>query len=159
MRTNGDIQPLTIPLLLSWFHTSGRGRHCAAMPKTTAACGRWQLAREPWRSLSSQARDSYQTAFAAPKGAHLQVKLDGRLDAGMVAATPALMGPPSQAGNARRPTSRVSSRADNAAMYQVFAAWELLAIPMFGVTVAVAAALLPGRWPARTRVVEVLHAE
>jgi putative ABC transport system permease protein len=45
------------------------------------------------------------------------------------------------------------------AMYEVFAAWELLAIALASVAVAVAAALLPGRWAARTRVMEVLHAE
>jgi len=31
--------------------------------------------------------------------------------------------------------------------------------PLAGVAVAVAAALIPGRWAARTNVVEVLHAE
>ena len=41
----------------------------------------------------------------------------------------------------------------------VFTAWELVAIPLVGVADAVAAALLPGRWAARTRLVEVLHAE
>ncbi len=45
------------------------------------------------------------------------------------------------------------------ALYDVFAAWELIAIPLAGVAVAVAAALIPGRWAARTNVVEVLHAE
>jgi putative ABC transport system permease protein len=46
-----------------------------------------------------------------------------------------------------------------APMYEVFAVWELLAILLAAVVVAVAAALLPGRWAARTRVIEVLHAE
>jgi putative ABC transport system permease protein len=45
------------------------------------------------------------------------------------------------------------------ALYNVFAPWELAAIPVAGVAVAVAAALIPGRWAARTNVVEVLHAE
>ena len=45
------------------------------------------------------------------------------------------------------------------ALYDVFATWELIAIPLAGVVVAVAAALIPGRWAARTNVVEVLHAE
>jgi putative ABC transport system permease protein len=45
------------------------------------------------------------------------------------------------------------------ALADVFAAWELLAIPLAGVAVAVAAALLPGRWAARTNVIEALHAE
>lgn len=43
--------------------------------------------------------------------------------------------------------------------YNVFAAWELIAIPILGVVVAIAAAMIPGRWAARTNVVEVLHAE
>jgi putative ABC transport system permease protein len=45
------------------------------------------------------------------------------------------------------------------AAYGAFASWELIAIPLGGVAVAVAAALIPGRWAARTNVVEVLHAE
>ncbi len=43
--------------------------------------------------------------------------------------------------------------------YDVFATWELIAIPIVGVAVAIAAATIPGRWAARTNVVEVLHAE
>ena len=43
--------------------------------------------------------------------------------------------------------------------YDVFAPWELIAIPLAGVAVAVLAAMLPGRWAARRNVVEVLHAE
>ena len=43
--------------------------------------------------------------------------------------------------------------------YNVFGAWELIAIPLTGVVVAIAAAMIPGRWAARTNVVEVLHAE
>jgi putative ABC transport system permease protein len=46
-----------------------------------------------------------------------------------------------------------------AAFYDVFRAWELLAIPLAGVAVAAAAALVPGRWAARASVIEVLHAE
>jgi len=46
-----------------------------------------------------------------------------------------------------------------AVFYEVFGIWELIAIPIAGVAVAVAAALIPGRWAARTNVVEVLHAE
>ena len=45
------------------------------------------------------------------------------------------------------------------AFYDVFAPWELIAIPLAGIVVAVLAALLPGRWAARTNVIEVLHAE
>jgi len=43
--------------------------------------------------------------------------------------------------------------------YDVFAPWELIAIPLAGIIVAVVAAGIPGRWAARTNVVEVLHAE
>jgi putative ABC transport system permease protein len=46
-----------------------------------------------------------------------------------------------------------------AVLYSRFAGWELVAIPLAGVGVAVAAALVPGRWAARTNVVEVLRAE
>src|SRR6266851_4463190 len=45
------------------------------------------------------------------------------------------------------------------AVYGVFNPLELVAIPLLGVAVAVVAALIPGRWAARTNVVEVLHAE
>ncbi|HEX2648181.1 MAG TPA: ABC transporter permease, partial [Candidatus Dormibacteraeota bacterium] len=45
------------------------------------------------------------------------------------------------------------------AIYNMFAGWELAVLPFAGVAVAVAAALIPGRWAARTNVVEVLHAE
>ena len=43
--------------------------------------------------------------------------------------------------------------------YRVFNPLELVLIPLLGVVVAVAAALVPGRWAARTNVVEVLHSE
>ncbi|HVH63959.1 MAG TPA: FtsX-like permease family protein [Candidatus Dormibacteraeota bacterium] len=43
--------------------------------------------------------------------------------------------------------------------YGVFASWELIAIPVVTLLVAMAAALVPGRWAARTNVIEVLHAE
>jgi putative ABC transport system permease protein len=43
--------------------------------------------------------------------------------------------------------------------YDVFKPFELVLIPLLGVVVAVVAALLPGRWAARTNVVEVLHSE
>jgi putative ABC transport system permease protein len=45
------------------------------------------------------------------------------------------------------------------AAYGAFASWELIAILLAGVAVAVAASMVPGRWAARTNVVEVLHAE
>jgi putative ABC transport system permease protein len=43
--------------------------------------------------------------------------------------------------------------------YGVFNPIELVLIPLLGVAVAMAAALVPGRWAARTNVVEVLHSE
>jgi putative ABC transport system permease protein len=44
-------------------------------------------------------------------------------------------------------------------VYGVFNPFELVLIPLLGVVVAVASALIPGRWAARTNVVEVLHSE
>jgi len=44
-------------------------------------------------------------------------------------------------------------------VYGVFNPVELVAIPLLGLAVAVLAALIPGRWAARTNVVEVLHSE
>jgi putative ABC transport system permease protein len=46
-----------------------------------------------------------------------------------------------------------------AAVYEVLPAWELVAVPLAAVAIAVAAALIPGRWAARTNVVTALHAE
>lgn len=43
--------------------------------------------------------------------------------------------------------------------YGVFNAIELAAIPLLAVAVAIAASMIPGRWAARTNVVEVLHSE
>jgi putative ABC transport system permease protein len=43
--------------------------------------------------------------------------------------------------------------------YGVFNPFELAVIPLLGVVVAVVAGLIPGRWAARTNVVEVLHSE
>jgi putative ABC transport system permease protein len=45
------------------------------------------------------------------------------------------------------------------AVYGVFNPFELAAILLLAVVVAVCAALIPGRWAARTNVVEVLHSE
>lgn len=45
------------------------------------------------------------------------------------------------------------------AAYGAYAPWELIAILLAGLLVAVAAAVIPGRWAARTNVVEALHAE
>ena len=56
----------------------------------------------------------------------------------------------------------ISSSAGNdtpPAAYGVFNPFELALIPILGVVVAIVAALIPGRWAARTNVVEVLHAE
>jgi len=56
----------------------------------------------------------------------------------------------------------ISSSAGNdtpPSVYGVFSPLELVLIPVLGVVVAVAAALIPGRWAARTNVVEVLHSE
>jgi putative ABC transport system permease protein len=44
-------------------------------------------------------------------------------------------------------------------VYGVFNPFELVVIPLLGVAVAVLAALIPGRWAAKTNVVEVLHSE
>jgi putative ABC transport system permease protein len=55
--------------------------------------------------------------------------------------------------------SNLGGNVTPAVFYDVFGIWELIAIPIAGVAVAVAAALIPGRWAARTNVVEVLHAE
>ena len=87
----------------------------------------------------------------------------------MVAASAALLavgggaiGVPAGFGLNRLLVSLINDIGNNdtpAAMYEVFGVWELLAIPLAGVAVAVAAALLPGRWAARTSVIEVLHAE
>jgi putative ABC transport system permease protein len=45
------------------------------------------------------------------------------------------------------------------AAYGSFASWELIAIPMAGIAVAIAAALIPARWAATTNVAEALRAE
>jgi putative ABC transport system permease protein len=45
------------------------------------------------------------------------------------------------------------------AAYGSFALWELVAILLIAVALAVAAAMIPARWAARTNVVEALHAE
>jgi putative ABC transport system permease protein len=45
------------------------------------------------------------------------------------------------------------------AIYAVFNPLDLALIPLLGVAVAVTAALIPGRWAARTNVVAVLHSE
>jgi len=54
---------------------------------------------------------------------------------------------------------RLGGVATPAAAYGAFALWELIAIPLAGIVVAVIAAMIPGRWAARTNAVEVLYAE
>jgi putative ABC transport system permease protein len=44
-------------------------------------------------------------------------------------------------------------------VYGVFNPFELVLVPLLAVAVAMVAALIPGRWAARTNVVEVLHSE
>src|SRR2546430_14577996 len=46
----------------------------------------------------SQTSDPYRTAFAAQKGAHLQVRFDPRTDPGTLAGTPALIGASAHGG-------------------------------------------------------------
>ena len=82
--------------------------------------------------------------------------------AGTLALVGGLVAVPSGLGLDKVLLDLISNAAGNdtpPAVYGVFAAWELIAIPLVGVAVAVAAALIPGRWAARTNVVEVLHAE
>jgi putative ABC transport system permease protein len=55
--------------------------------------------------------------------------------------------------------SRLGGNITPPVFYDVFAPWELIAVPLAGVVVATAAAMIPGRWAARTNVVEVLRAE
>src|ERR1700674_3424612 len=49
-------------------------------------------------TLMSQTRDPYQTAFAAQKGAHLQVAFIGTADPQLVASTPAIIGASASGG-------------------------------------------------------------
>ena len=55
--------------------------------------------------------------------------------------------------------SNLGGNVTPAAFYDVFGTWELIAIPIAGIVVAVFAALLPARWAARTDVMEALRAE
>jgi putative ABC transport system permease protein len=82
--------------------------------------------------------------------------------AGVLALVGGLIAVPVGVGLNRLLFDLVSSIGGNvtpAAAYGAFAYWELIVIPLAGVVVAVAAAMIPGRWAARTNVVEVLHAE
>src|SRR5262249_44107470 len=49
-------------------------------------------------TLQSQTRTSYQTVFDTQRGAHLQVRFDGRIDPRTVAGTPALIGATASGG-------------------------------------------------------------
>ncbi|HEY2599416.1 MAG TPA: ABC transporter permease, partial [Candidatus Dormibacteraeota bacterium] len=55
--------------------------------------------------------------------------------------------------------SNLGGTATPSQLYDVFHPWELIAIPLAGAIVAVGAAMVPARWAARTKVVEVLHSE
>jgi putative ABC transport system permease protein len=55
--------------------------------------------------------------------------------------------------------SSVGGTTTPASAHGDFAPWQLIVIPLGGVLVAVVAAVIPGRWAARTNVVQVLHAE
>jgi putative ABC transport system permease protein len=82
--------------------------------------------------------------------------------AGFLALVGGLVAVPAGVGLSRGLFDLVTSLGGDAtppAAYGAFAPWELIAIPLAGVAVAIAAALIPGRWAARANVVEVLHAE
>ena len=55
--------------------------------------------------------------------------------------------------------SSVGGTAPPPSAHGAFEPWQVVVIPVAGVIVAIAAAVIPGRWAARTNVVEVLHAE
>ena len=82
--------------------------------------------------------------------------------AGLLALLGGLVAVPAGVARYRGLFDQLSSLGGNitpSAFYDVFAPWELIAIPLAGIVVAVLAALLPGRWAARTNVIDVLHAE
>ena len=82
--------------------------------------------------------------------------------AGALALVGGLLAVPAGIGLNRVLLDVISNSAGNdtpSSVYSLFAGWELVAIPLVGLVVAMAAALIPGRWAARTNVVEVLHAE
>jgi len=82
--------------------------------------------------------------------------------AGLIALVGGIVAVPVGVGLHRYLLDLISASAGNdtpPAAYAVFGPLELVAIPVIGVLVAVAAALIPGRWAARTNVVEALHAE
>jgi len=82
--------------------------------------------------------------------------------AGLLALIGGMIGMPMGVGLNRLLIDLISNLAGQdapASIYGVFAPWELVAIPLIGVIVAIAAAPIPGPGAARTKVVEVLHAE
>jgi putative ABC transport system permease protein len=82
--------------------------------------------------------------------------------AGALALVGGVIAVPAGVGLHRVLLDAISNAAGNdtpPSTYGVFAGWELVAIALVGVVVAVGAALIPGRWAARTNVIEVLHAE
>jgi len=82
--------------------------------------------------------------------------------AGIVALIGGLIAVPAGVALDRVLLDVISNSAGNdtpPSIYWVFAPWELVAIPLAGVAVAIAAALVPGRWAAHTNVVEVLRSE
>ena len=82
--------------------------------------------------------------------------------AGVLALVGGLVAVPAGVGLDRVLLDLISNSAGNdtpSSIYGVFGVWELVAIALVGVMVAVFAALIPGRWAARTNVIEVLHAE
>jgi len=82
--------------------------------------------------------------------------------AGLIALVGGIIAIPAGVGLHRYLLDLISGSAGNdtpPAAYGIFGPLELLAIPIVGVLVAIAAALIPGRWAASTNVVEVLHAE
>ena len=91
-----------------------------------------------------------------------QVILMVAASAALLALVGGLMAMPVGLGLHRVLNDVISSSTGNespAGVYGVFNPLELVLIPVLGVVVAVAAALIPGRWAARTNVVEVLHSE
>ncbi len=82
--------------------------------------------------------------------------------AGVLALAGGVLAVPSGLGLHHLMLDAVSSATGNdtpPSTYAVFNPLELALILLLGVVVAVVAALLPGRWAARTNVVEVLHSE
>jgi putative ABC transport system permease protein len=82
--------------------------------------------------------------------------------AGLLALIGGVLAVPAGVGLHRLLLDAISTATGNdtpPATYAVFNLPELAAIPLLGVAVALAAALVPGRWAAKTNVVQVLHSE